>query len=912
MRSRGRSIRLRIYFLVAIPLITMLGLFAYVATTSITNWLNLDRAPNLINATGVPITVFGNLLQDERTAAVVYLSHPGSKSLAGYEEAVTATKAGAGPFDAAMESPGTKASANAQEQAAIDKMVSDFNGSVIAGLRQEVQAQQITPLQAFAGYTSLISDDPTVFQSEANSLTNASAVTAGLGLISTINVREDLDEQAAMLAGALASGTLTPAERVVFDQAAGRQQDDTLLYSALLTPAELTVYDTTQTELAPGSVQSQLTTVQQAVEGGATVRQLEFQGIDSATWARLTSTLANANFQAGTKAAVAVLDHDRQISATAKNRVWLTGALGLAGLILTLIVTILLGQSVNRRLNRLRRSALTLAEKQLPAVVTRLRRGEEVDVAAEAPPLRVGTDEIGQVGQAIDTVRQTAIRAAVEEAGLRRGVNDVFRNLARRSQSLLQRQLAVLDGMERRATGPDVLDDLFKLDHLTTRMRRHAEGLIILSGAPPGRGWSAPVRLVDVMRGAVSEVEDYARVTVTTQSRAAVAGSAVTDVIHLLAELIENATTLSPPFTQVRVTGEIVANGFAIEIEDRGLGMTPLRMAELNERLANPPDVNPANTEQLGLFVVGHLARRHGISVMLRPSPYGGITVVALIPQRLIVDEAPAAITAGHDDAMHNGVAAAHGTANGFGPARGRGIPGDQGATFPTFTPAGGEPAAPGLPASAGPTGSPPDLDNMPIGNSSYGSAPGFRISGPVRHSGTAGGEPGQDQGGAQVPRGPGAPGWRGGRYGTGDDVPVVTGIPVGRSRTPAPFDATDQSFDVFTPRHRPEPDGGGYNDYGNGPPSTGRDPEGYPSGSAADTDAVHEAYKGLPRRVRQANLAPQLRSSAGSTDGPTSVPQAAAPSPTDVRNTLSAMQRGWQQGRTQSGQEREGPIHGE
>ena len=280
-------------------------------------------------------------------------------------------------------------------------------------------------------------------------------------------------------------------------------------------------------------------------------------------------------------------------------------------------------------------------------MVARLRRGESVDVAAEAPPIRVGSDEIGQVGQAIDAVRQTAIRSAVEEARVRQGVNDMFRNLARRNQSLLQRQLTVLDEAERRATDPDVLEDLFKMDHLTTRMRRHAEGLIILSGAPPGRSWSAPVKLIDVMRGAVAEVEDYARVTVSTQSRAALSGSAVTDVIHLLAELIENATTLSPPFTQVRVGGETVAKGFAIEIEDRGLGMTPQKLQELNERLANPQDINPANTEQLGLFVVGQLARRHGINVMLRPSPYGGTTAVALIPLALLVEEGPAAITAG-------------------------------------------------------------------------------------------------------------------------------------------------------------------------------------------------------------------------------------------------------------------------
>ena len=227
----------------------------------------------------------------------------------------------------------------------------------------------------------------------------------------------------------------------------------------------------------------------------------------------------------------------------------------------------------------------------------------------------------------------------MDEAKLRRGLNDVFRSLARRSQSLLHRQLALLDQMERRATDPEALDDLFRLDHLTTRMRRHAEGLVILAGAPPGRGWSSPVRMVDVMRGAIAEVEDYARVSVATRSQAALAGSAVADVIHLLAELIENATTLSPPYTSVRVSGDTVANGFAIEVEDRGLGMSPPRLDELNERLARPPEFNPSDSEQLGLFVVGQLAKRHGIRVTLKVSAYGGTAAVVLIPQHLVVTE---------------------------------------------------------------------------------------------------------------------------------------------------------------------------------------------------------------------------------------------------------------------------------
>src|SRR5215469_4381623 len=640
MGSRGPSIRLRIYFLVAIPLITMLGLFAYVAYGSVANWLNLDRAPNLIRATSVPMTNFVGLLQAERRAAVVYLSHPDTASLSAYQMSITATKTGELPLAAALNSAGTKNSTTAEETAAITAWVGEVNG--MAGLRAGVAAKKLPVLDAFAAYTKVITDQDKVFQAQDASITDSSAMAQGLGLISAVNAREDLSEQDAVLAGALVRGSLTGPDRVAFSQAYGRQQDDTLLYTALLTPPELKVFNTTMNSLAPATLQTELTTVQQGVAAGTPLAEMEGLGLSAPAWQLLTKTWQHANYNAATDAANEVLNVDQHLAIDAKKRVWETAAIGAAGLILTLIVTILLGRSINRRLTVLRRSALTLAEEQLSAVVARLRRGEDVDVAAEAPALRVGGDEIGQVGQAIDTVRQTAIRSAVDEARLRQGVNDMFRNLARRSQSLLQRQLTVLDGMERKATDPDVLEDLFKMDHLTTRMRRHAEGLIILSGAPPGRGWSAPVRLIDVMRGAVAEVEDYARVVVSTQSKALLAGSAVTDVIHLLAELIENATTLSPPFTQVGVTGEMVGNGFAIEVEDRGLGMTPARVAELNERLASPPDINPANTEQLGLFVVGQLARRHGITV-------------TLIPRQLIVDEGPAAITVGGPEAASAG-----------------------------------------------------------------------------------------------------------------------------------------------------------------------------------------------------------------------------------------------------------------
>src|SRR6516165_8619250 len=383
-------------------------------------------------------------------------------------------------------------------------------------------------------------------------------------------------------------------------------------------------------------MQQALTTIEQAIAAGTPVGKLP---VTAAKWQATAGTLLTDYFNGGVAVSQALLVADHKISHAAWVRVAVVSCAGLLGLLITILVTTLVARGIIRRLGGLERNALQLAEVQLPDVVSRLRRGEDVDVNAEAPGLRVGGDEIGRVGQAFELVRQTAIRAAVEEAKLRRGLNDVFRSLARRSQSLLHRQLTLLDQMERRATDPEALDDLFRLDHLTTRMRRHAEGLVILAGAPPGRAWSSPVRMVDVMRGAIAEVEDYARVSVATRSQAALAGAAVADVIHLLAELIENATTLSPPYTSVRVSGETVASGFTIEIEDRGLGISPPRLAELNERLANPPEFNPSESEQLGLFVVSQLAKRHGIRVTLKASPYGGTTAVVLIPQQLVVTE---------------------------------------------------------------------------------------------------------------------------------------------------------------------------------------------------------------------------------------------------------------------------------
>jgi signal transduction histidine kinase len=315
-----------------------------------------------------------------------------------------------------------------------------------------------------------------------------------------------------------------------------------------------------------------------------------------------------------------------------------------AGLVIGLVCVILMGRfsyKLSRDIASLAASARRSADEQLPQLLERLRSGD-----AGVPPLAPGTPqsakgprnaEVAQALSAVASLEQTAVGAAAGEAGLRNGLRQVFVSLARRNQSLLQRQLRLIDTLEQKASDSAALADLFALDHLTTRMRRHAESLAILSGAAPGRSWTEPVPIIDVIRAAMAEVEDYRRVTVLTTSEDAVAAPAVADMIHLLAELIENATMFSPSGTRVEVRAERVANGFAVEIDDRGLGIEPAQLAELNQQLAQPPDFDLANADRLGLFVGAKLAARHGVRVSLRRSPYGGTTAIVLMPTSIIV-----------------------------------------------------------------------------------------------------------------------------------------------------------------------------------------------------------------------------------------------------------------------------------
>ncbi|TWE13646.1 sensor histidine kinase [Prauserella muralis] len=315
---------------------------------------------------------------------------------------------------------------------------------------------------------------------------------------------------------------------------------------------------------------------------------------------------------------------------------------GAAVLVVAIALFLIAWRMSNRlvqRLKRLREETLDIAEEQMPEIVGRVRAGESVDLDEEVLFLDHGEDEIGQVADAFNKAQQTAIAAAVEEAKTREGTKKVFLNIAHRSQVIVHRQLQALDQAERKQEDPDQLDMLFRLDHLSTRARRNAENLIILGGEQPGRQWRNPVALADLVRAANAETEDYKRVSVGKLPSLAVAGPVVGDLVHLLAELIDNATSFSPPQSRVEVRGEIVGKGIVVEVEDQGLGIEPEQCEQLNEMLRNPPDFSImalSEEPRLGLFVVARLADKHGIVVTLRESAYGGTRAIVLVKSDLL------------------------------------------------------------------------------------------------------------------------------------------------------------------------------------------------------------------------------------------------------------------------------------
>ncbi|MEV0978925.1 nitrate- and nitrite sensing domain-containing protein [Streptomyces sp. NPDC049915] len=629
---RPRTVRAKIVCLLMVPVVSLLALWAYATVSTAQDVSRLRQLQRVDAQVRAPVTAAVTALQAERTAAVRYATDPAAG------DAAAALKGLAARTDLAVAqlrlgdhntvADGQDLPADVSRR--LDAFVRGAQG--LRSLRTEVLDGRTGWRDAFQQYTDAITAAFGV-GGALSGFQDADLGSDARVLLEFARAGEALAQEDAVLTGARTTGRLDAERLRLFTGAAANRRTLTESAAGDLRGSEATAWRA----LAGGSAYTALNAAEErvlAAKPGARAGTLPSAATWSSAHTRVQDGMHALEIQAGREVADRADPFTRGLLTPAGAAV----LLGLLAVVASLVISVRIGRGLVVELVSLRNGALRIARRELPEAMRRLRAGEEIDVRAEAPPGPPAEDEVGQVAEALGTVHRAALRAALERAELASGISGVFVNLARRSQILVHRQLALLDSMERRVEDPTELGDLFRLDHLTTRMRRHAESLIILSGAAPGRAWRMPVSLTNVVRAAVSEVEDYARVEVRRLPEASVAGAAVADLTHLLAELIENATQFSPPHTRVRVTGEPVGNGYAVEVEDRGLGMGKETLADANRRSAQSEDLDLFDSDRLGLFVVSRLAARHDIQVHLRTSPYGGTTAVVLLPKALLHD----------------------------------------------------------------------------------------------------------------------------------------------------------------------------------------------------------------------------------------------------------------------------------
>ncbi|MFD5766149.1 nitrate- and nitrite sensing domain-containing protein [Streptomyces sp. NPDC127049] len=831
---RPRTVRAKIVSLLMVPVVSLLALWGFATVTTAQDMARIRQLQRVDADIRQPVSAAVAALQEERRAALRQIAAPGAGRAAELKDRIRRT-------DEAV----------ARLRLGDGHTVAD-SGDLPADVAQRVgafvrESQGITRLRAdaaegegdwdrvYAAYTTAVSAGFAV-GGALSGIQDTGQGSHARVLLELARADEMLAREDVLLGSAHLTGRLTAAHQRAFTGAAETRR--TLLASAA---ADLPAAGRAAwTRLTGDPDHARLTTAEDRVADAADGRPAA-QAAPSADWDPALAAVRTGLAAVDTEARAAAADDTGAFAGGILTPAGAAVVLGLAAVAASLVISVRIGRGLVIELVSLRNTALGIARRKLPAAMDRLRAGEEIDVQAEAPPGPPPQDEIGQVGEALTTVHRDALSAAVERAELASGISGVFVNLARRSQVLVHRQLNLLDSMERRADDPAELGDLFRLDHLTTRMRRHAESLIILSGAAPGRAWRMPVLLTNVVRAAVSEIEDYARVEVRGLPETAVAGGAVADLTHLLAELIENAAQFSPPHTKVRVSGEPVGNGYALEIEDRGLGMGKDSLTEANARIAQSEALDLFDSDRLGLFVVSRLSSRHAIKVHLRPSPYGGTTAVVLLPTELLqgthptgpatVDHAAEETAAptdtaerGEDRAARERAEAHRAEARRFTtpPAGPRTPPTSGGAPKP---PAG----TPGAPStSATPTPTPPQPDRPP-----------------ARPRPTA--------------------------------VPALAPSPEPARPDPVPAGVTTlrpRAHAVTPQQHEP---------------SSARRDQG---AGEADGDA------GLPRRIRQASLVPQLRE----VPAPVPAPAPASPgaperTPEEVRDRMAAYRDGWQRG---------------
>ena len=598
---RTRSARLTLVSLLLIPLLSLAALWGLTASITLGNAIRYQHYNAITTTIGPSVTALQETLPVESALTLVWVATKRQPGI--FQAELAKARRGTDRYVPEVRSAVLKVRGLITPKAVslMNTFLAELAG--LSRVRAAVDSGAYDTETAFNAYNAINTAEIRYFQ-------NASATSDPLlgvmtqSAIAEARAQDAMGGAVALIEGAIASGGMMPQpERTLFAQVVGQQNmltgDTFSLADPSLTAVFKQVYNT--------PTYRKLLAIETQILASPPNRPIPVNGADFQLTAQAIQKNVLAN---GAKVGVLLSAQSTRLRDSVVTDLILAAGLGLVAVVASIFVMVRFGRRLRVELSDLYKSARQMADERLPRVVERLRRGDDVDVEAESPPLTVGRiTETADVAQAFSTVQRTAVEAAVGQASLRKGISQVFANLSLRNQSLLHRQLSMLDTMERATNDPAVLADLFRLDHLTTRMRRHAEGLLILAGTTPGRGWRDPVPLADVLLAAVAEVEDYVRVDVITESADAVAGTAVNDVIHLVAELVENATAFSPPNTRVVVSGDTVGRGFAVEIEDRGLGMAPDADRRRQRAPGQPTRVRPGQ-QRAARLVRGRPARR--------------------------------------------------------------------------------------------------------------------------------------------------------------------------------------------------------------------------------------------------------------------------------------------------------------
>ena len=952
-------VRWRLAAVIAIPTIAAAVLGAVQISSDASNYQAFGRVQTLVNLNAEVVQLTQNL-EDERDLSAGYVASGRIPAMLGAVSAAQAkTNAAINTVkanSAAVVNGSGFQAGTVQDLNALLASINDLTDIRTVAINSKLPAPKVIQV-----YTNNVIDIANTFSGAVGNGANDANLQGNVTTLTTLlRAENEMSVQRATLYAALNSAPpeLAPEELTNLQQAAQQENTEEQDFQASASQAELGLFNNTVAGAAvDAAAQEQSLATSMATASTTTPLTAHNSNLDATTWynnqtqrildtRKVTSGLGSAGL------VNQITSRANALKSNSARSLVLASIITLLVLLLVLLISTMVARSLTRPLRKLRSDALDVAGHRLPDIVRRLSQSEGADEGVEIEPIGVtSTDEIGEVARAFDQVHREAVRLAADEAMLRGNLNAMFINLSRRSQSLIERQLSLIDNLEQSEQDPGRLSSLFRLDHLATRMRRNSENLLVLAGHEVARRWSQPVPLVDVLRAAISEIEQYERVVLNVQPGIVVVGQAVNDVVHLVAEIVENATTFSPEDTQVYVSGQpLSSGGVLLDITDNGVGISDQEMSHANWRLDNPPVVDVAVSRRMGLFVVGRLAARHGVRVRLRHAQAGGLTALIWLPETVAAPEvAPPLGRLRRFEADDYGPApslsaptspASSAASQATAAAR---IPrfSAPGPTSPSFTPTGPQPGpsptgpqTPPLPVRNG-AGGPANGSNQPPGTQAPDVGPGMPTN-PSRMPSFGGGQPSV--------RGGDGPGTDPLAVDSGDDM---AGVGAGTGPSSLPLLGTNGGGNADSAPGNGNGNGNGSPDPGTVtiPPAAAQDQRlpifdslesdwfrrsgktlsssartGQPAAAGAQTQAAStwtspadEGWRaaqvvaapaagetttaGLPKRVPRANLVPGSVGGGGQ-DAEGSAPAAPARTADDVRARLSSYQRGVREGR--------------